>query len=62
MATTLHPMEPDLTDSDARAAAHEALGAHWSKLGFRPFRDEIYVLDLALVDLGEGMKELISTI
>jgi len=55
----LHPMEPRLEGAQARSQAHQRLGTHWSRLGFRPFRDQIFVLDLARNDLDEHLRALL---
>lgn len=47
-------------DADARERAITALRRTWEQLGFRPYRDDVYVLDLGTVTLGHALPELIK--
>jgi hypothetical protein len=54
----LHAMEPGLDDDHERQIAHQRLTRYWGLLGFEPFRDQVMVLDLALITLDEAMQEM----
>jgi hypothetical protein len=32
---------------------------YWSRLGFHPFRDDVLMVDLALITLGEALRRLL---
>ena len=55
-----YPMEPGLDSETERAQAHSRLSTYWGTLGFKPFRDGVHVLDLALITLDDSMRALRS--
>lgn len=56
MATYPAPM--DDAEGAARRAATKKLRAVWSRIGFAPYRDGVYVLDPAKVDLPVGLAAI----
>jgi GNAT superfamily N-acetyltransferase len=52
------PAPVDSLRGAVRTAAVAKLGAVWAGLGFFPFRDGVWVLDLATVDLDEAVGRL----
>ncbi|WP_432874835.1 hypothetical protein ACQPYH_22915 [Kribbella sp. CA-245084] len=56
----LHPMQPGLDDPHERSRSHRRLAGYWSQLGFRPWREEVLVLDLSTRTLDDNMSELLA--
>jgi hypothetical protein len=52
------PFEPADRPED-RARSIEALGAIWAQVGFRPWADGVWVMDLGEVDLGASLERLL---
>jgi len=53
-----YPAPLNDAEGPARRAATVKLGRVWQQLGFEPFRDGVWVLDLALVGLDQGVAKL----
>lgn len=53
-----YPAPVDDAEGADRRAATVKLGRVWQQLGFEPFRDGVWVLDLALVSLDQGVATL----
>jgi hypothetical protein len=54
----LYPAPLNKLDEQAREVAIQKLGRAWSQLGFQPYRAGVWVLDLALLDLEQGIAAL----
>ena len=54
------PLEAAASRPEDRARAVEALGRVWSKVGFRHWRDGVWMLDLGTHDLQATLAELIA--
>jgi GNAT superfamily N-acetyltransferase len=51
------PIEGKLTDRQ-RKEAIASLGRVWAKVGFKPFRDGVWILDLETVELEQALQRL----
>ncbi|MDQ1516322.1 MAG: hypothetical protein QOE80_2152 [Actinomycetota bacterium] len=54
------PFEETSDEPADRAGAVEALGRVWSKVGFRHWRDGVWMLDLSTTDMQATLAELVA--
>jgi hypothetical protein len=54
------PFDDTAGHADDRDRAVEALGRVWSKVGFRHWRDGVWMLDLAADDVHSTLVELLA--
>lgn len=54
------PFEADSGPPENRARAVDALGRVWSKVGFRPWRDGVWMLDLTATDMQATLAGLVA--
>jgi GNAT superfamily N-acetyltransferase len=54
------PFEGTPGEPEDRAGAVEALGRVWSKVGFRHWRDGVWMLDLSTRDMHATLRELVA--
>lgn len=54
------PFEDTSQQPEDRGRAIEALGAIWAKVGFRPWRDGVWMLDLSETDMHATLAELLA--
>jgi GNAT superfamily N-acetyltransferase len=56
------PFEGSFRQPEDQARAVEALGRVWSKVGFRHWRDGVWMLDLSTHDMQATLAELLSLV
>ncbi|MBT2508551.1 hypothetical protein J7I98_22205 [Streptomyces sp. ISL-98] len=54
------PSDPD--NKETRPLAIATLGKVWEKIGFRHYRNGVFVLDLGTITLGEAIKDLTDSV
>ncbi|TDD53848.1 hypothetical protein E1263_27530 [Kribbella antibiotica] len=56
----LDAMQPGTRGAPARRASHQRLTSYWSQLGFKPWRERVLILDLALRTFDDHLTNLVS--